>query len=71
MTYNAYLTRKIQDETITETTYCGVRVYRVRPPRGWGVSGAEDQEEVVGYTNFSGFLAERTPTDVAKEDFYG
>lgn len=55
MTYNSYITKGVQDGTIEEVEYCGVRIYKVRRPA--------PGEEVVGYIPFSGFLAQRTVTE--------
>ena len=57
-TFNSRITKGIINETIKFKLVDGVRVYQVIPP-------APD-EEVVGFTNFSAFLAERTITEEAR-----
>jgi hypothetical protein len=60
-TYNEYLTKGILDESIKSTEVDGVRCYVVRRPK-------MDSEAVMGYTNLSGLIVERTPTDIAIKD---
>lgn len=60
MTYNKYLTEGIEDDTIKVYEVDGVRFAKVRKPRA--------DEEIVGYVNFSGFLAERTLTEDACQE---
>lgn len=59
MTFNRRITESIIDGTIKESEISGVRVYKVVRP-------APD-EEVVGHTNFGGFLVKSTPTESAVE----
>jgi hypothetical protein len=59
MTYNRYITEGIQDGSIEEVNFDGIRIYRVRRP-------APD-EEVVGYINFSGFVVKQTITEEAAQ----
>ena len=57
-TYNLYLMEGILDGTIKERKQDGVRVYCVRRPA--------PGEEVVGYTSFSGWQGQWTPTEIAQ-----
>jgi hypothetical protein len=59
MTYNKYLTEGIESDEIKVYEVDGVRFAKVRKPR--------PNEEIVGYVNFSGFLAERTLTEDANQ----
>ena len=56
-TFNRRITEGVQDGTIEETEYCGVRIYKVVPP--------QPGEEVVGYVSFSGWQGQWTPTEIA------
>ena len=58
-TYNEYLTRRIQNETIKTVYKDGVRVYLVRAP--------ERGEVVMGYTNFSAVVIPKTITEVTRQ----
>ena len=59
-TYNQYVTKGIQDGTISYREVDGVRCYQVRRPH--------PNEEVVGYTNFSGIFGKETDTQRARRE---
>jgi len=59
-TFNRRITEGVQNGTIEEVEYCGVRVYLVVPP--------QPGEEVVEYVTFSGWQGQHTPTQLAGGD---